>query len=108
MPRVPREGARHGGRRAEMSESKDRLTWENTYVAGKQCGRAACYGGWRVAWVWPIKNEWYWIAESDEDSGIKYRTTRHLPASSMAEAEAECDAYLRQCLGLPARRRKEK
>ena len=85
------------------SERKPRLTWET--VRGV---RMACWGGERVASVWPTKGGWYWLAEGAEDSTILFKTTKKLPAPTMAEAEAACDAYLRECLGLPARKERKK
>lgn len=47
---------------------------------------------------------WMWSAPEDERLGISFRNTYAEPAADRDEAKDQCEAYIRQCLGLPQKK----
>jgi hypothetical protein len=47
---------------------------------------------------------WYWFCGSNDALGIAYRNTWTMPTADIDTAKAACEAYVRECLGLPEKK----
>lgn len=61
------------------------------------------YKGWSR-----VQEGYSWCCGSFKEFGIERRNTMDKPVATIDEAKAACEAYVRQCLGLPAKKIKEK
>lgn len=54
---------------------------------------------------WREWSGWFWSAPGKESLGIEYRNTHATPVDDIEAAKAECESYIRKCLGMPERKR---
>jgi hypothetical protein len=48
---------------------------------------------------------WHWVCPSNERLGIAYQNTWLAPLTDIDVAKAACEAYIRECLRLPEKKR---
>ena len=97
-----------------------RLTWskeERSYRMGDG-PRGLCLkaGGAEVGSVYSLHvggldplhkhGGWYWVCGSNAALGIAYRNTCKEPIADIDAAKAACEAYVRECLKMPAKERR--
>ena len=95
-----------------------RLTWSRqpnetglARVCQSERGKDLKLLGCRIAYVRPFgrwralesEAQWYWVA-FDTAKGIPLRNTSSEPCATMEEAQAQCEAYVRECLKLPPKK----
>ena len=94
-----------------------RLTWSRqpsetglARVCQGERGRILKINGSKVGYAGAAYKEWshivagyYWYA-GDDKLGIERRNTAHEPVSTLEEAQAQCEAHVRECLKLPPKK----
>lgn len=92
-----------------------RLTWKKQ--PSETGSRRVCQGprgailsadGEELGRVYPFSTGlvtykgWYWTAAGD---GVPWCNTSNAPVEDIDEAKAQCETYVRKCLGLPEKKR---
>ena len=70
-------------------------------VDGKRIGTVSA-----VSIGWKSWRGWFWSTPPDDDLGIPWHNSHETPSFDLDAAKAECEAYVRKCLGLPEKKKR--